>query len=68
MTTVLPMRNKRAKKQVERVISLRIPGDLDDKVNEAAKTTRIRKADVLRMAVDRGVDRLLEQLKTESVA
>lgn len=60
------MSTKRIGKNPDRVISLRIPVALNLKAEKAAKTTHLRKSDVLRMAVDRGIDLLLEQLTTET--
>jgi len=50
----------------DQVISLKIPSDLNDKADDAAKASGLKKADVLRLAIDRGIDRLLEQLEVKS--
>lgn len=62
------MSSKPSPKSSEVVVSLRITKQLDSKVRGAAKKTHLKRADVLRMAVDRGVDRLLEQLLGETAA
>lgn len=48
-----------------KTISLRIPETLDTKVDAAAKETGLKRSDVLRLSLDRGIDRLLEQLRGE---
>lgn len=62
------MSSRRSIKSAEVVVSLRIPKQLANKVRAAALKTHLKRADVLRMAVDRGVDRLLEQLTSENAA
>jgi len=62
------MSSRRSLKAAEVVVSLRIPKQLDAKVRGAAAKTHLKRSDVLRMAVDRGVDRLLEQLSGETAA
>lgn len=50
------------------IISIRIPNDLNEKTESAAKAIGLKKADVMRLAIDRGVDVLLAQLnKTATV-
>jgi len=49
-------------KKCDVVVSLRMPEDLDAKVMKAARRTKLKKSDVLRLAVDRGVDMVLAQL------
>lgn len=44
------------------VRSMRISEELDSKVNETARAVGLRKSDVMRLALDRGLDRLIEQL------
>jgi len=62
------MKPKASTRTAEIVVSLRIPKSLDAKVRGAVKKTHLKRSDVLRMAVDRGVDRLLEQLIGETAA
>lgn len=50
------------------VRSLRISVDLDEKVAETARKVGLRKADVQRLALERGLDLLLEQLGKREVA
>jgi predicted DNA-binding protein len=46
-------------------LSVRIPGDLNEKAETAAKDAGLKKADVIRLAIDRGIDVLLAQLKSQ---
>ena len=62
------MSTKCSPKRGERVVTIRISTALDSKVKTASIKTHLRKSDVMRMAVDRGVDVLLEQLGAKSVA
>lgn len=48
----------------ESVVSLRIPFSLNEKIALAAQSVGLRKADVMRLALDRGIDRLAEQLES----
>ena len=48
----------------ESVVSLRIPFALNEKIAMAAQAVGLRKADVMRLALDRGIDRLAEQLES----
>jgi len=50
------------------IISIRVPSDLNEKADAAAKTTGLKKADVIRLAIDRGVDVLLAQLGKASTS
>lgn len=52
----------------EKVVALRIPASLDDKANQAAEKVHLRKADVFRLAIDRGIDLLLDQLSSKPAA
>jgi uncharacterized protein (DUF1778 family) len=45
-----------------KVVTLRIQTSLDEKVDAAASTTGLKRSDVLRLAIDRGLDVLLSQL------
>lgn len=47
---------------VEKVITIRILESINEKVEDASKVTGLKKADVLRLAIERGVDVLLKQL------
>lgn len=44
------------------IISIRLTVELNAKAESAAKETGLKKADVIRLALDRGVDVLLSQL------
>lgn len=50
----------------DQIISIRIPADLNEKTESAARSTGLKKADVLRLSIDRGIDRLLEQLEVKA--
>lgn len=47
---------------------LTIDADLDTKVRDAAKKTKLSNQAVMRMSLDRGIDVLLTQLLGESAA
>ncbi len=44
------------------IVTLRIRPELNEKTAIAAQAVGLRKSDVMRLALDRGIDRLLEQL------
>ena len=46
-------------------ITFRVSEELADKVSAAAVATKINRSNLLRLAVDRGIDRLLEQLEAK---
>jgi hypothetical protein len=52
----------------DKVLNLRIPGDLDDKAAEVAAKVKLKKSDTMRLAMDRGLDVLLEQLSAAPAA
>lgn len=43
-------------------ISIRVPRDLEDKIDEAAVKTRLAKQDVMRLGLERGIEVLVAQL------
>ena len=45
------------------MLSLRIPDELNWKITISAEAAKMPRAAMLRMAIDRGLDRLLEQLQ-----
>jgi hypothetical protein len=47
------------------VVTLRITKELADKTMEASKAIGLRRSDVMRLSLDRGLERLLEQLDTK---
>lgn len=47
------------------VVTLRIRPELNDKAAAAAEAVGLKRADVMRLALDRGIDRLLEQLEAK---
>lgn len=46
------------------VLSIRVPNELHEKTENAARETGLKKADIIRLSLDRGVDILLAQLTT----
>lgn len=52
----------------DKVLNLRIPSDLDDKAAEVAAKVKLKKSDTMRLAMDRGLDVLLEQLSAAPAA
>jgi len=50
------------------VVPVRIPADLNDKISAASMSVHLTRADVIRLAVDRGIDVLLAQLAPASSA
>ncbi len=55
-------------KEAVKTISLRVPETLDQKIDTTAGEVGLSRADVIRLSLDRGMDRLLEQLKPASAA
>lgn len=49
-------------RQRQQIISLRIPPEIAVKAAAAAKKLKMKKSDIYRLATDRGIDVLLEQL------
>lgn len=49
----------------EKVISIRFPDDLVKLADDAACRLGLKRADVIRLAIPRGVERLLEQLEPQ---
>ena len=49
-----------------KAITLRIPETLDQKVETTAAEVGLSRADVIRLSLDRGMDRLLEQLRGDA--
>ena len=52
----------------DQIISIRIPNELIEKAEAAAKATGLKKADVLRLSFDRGIEILIAQLTAPVVA
>jgi len=52
----------------DQIITIRVPNELNEKSESAAKATGLKKADVLRLSIDRGIDILLAQLTTPALA
>lgn len=46
-------------------LSIKIPADLNEKADAAAKSVGLKKADVIRLAIDRGIDVVLRQLESK---
>jgi hypothetical protein len=59
---------KAPRKSEEKVLNLRIPNDLDTKAEEVAGKVKLKKADAMRLAMDRGLDVLLAQLSAAPAA
>ncbi len=51
----------------DQIISIRVPNELNEKADAAARATGLKKADVLRLSIDRGVDILLAQLTGQAI-
>lgn len=47
------------------MLSLRIPDELSAKITRSAVTSKMPRSAMLRLAIDRGLDRLLEQLEAK---
>jgi hypothetical protein len=45
-------------------LGLRITEELNEKINMATAASKLSKSAMLRLAIDRGIDRLLDQLET----
>lgn len=52
--------SKKAKIKGEQILPLRVPEDMRLKVRDLATRTRLSDADIMRMAIDRGLGRLEE--------
>jgi len=50
------------------IISIRVPVELNEKAESAAATLGLKKADVLRLSFDRGVEVLIAQLTGQVTA
>jgi hypothetical protein len=50
------------------IVTLRIRPELNEKTAIAAQAVGLRKSDIMRLALDRGIDRLLEQLHANQEA
>ncbi|QJE95245.1 ribbon-helix-helix protein, CopG family [Luteolibacter luteus] len=50
-------------KEGSKRVTLSIPDKIDQKVDAAVGETGLSRAAVIRLSLDRGIDRLLEQLK-----
>lgn len=47
------------------LLSLRISPELSEKIAAGASATKLSRSAMLRLAIDRGIDRLLEQLEVQ---
>ena len=52
----------------DKVVHLRIPDDLDTKAAEVAAKVKLKKPDAMRLAMDRGLDILRDQLSSAAPA
>jgi hypothetical protein len=52
----------------EKQVSLYVTDAIRIKVENASLSTGLKKSDVMRLAIDRGVDVLIKQLETEETA
>lgn len=52
----------------DKVLNLRISEELDAKAADVAAKVKLKKSDAMRLAMDRGLDVLLEQLSAAPVA
>ena len=50
------------------LLSLRISSDLAEKINAGASATKLGRSAMLRLAIERGIDRLIEQLEVKQPA
>lgn len=48
------------------MLSIRIPAELNDRADAAAKEVGLKKSDVIRLAIDRGIPVVIAQLSTHS--
>lgn len=54
--------NRTRTRAMGRIVPIRLPEPLVRKLDEAATQTQLKRSDVMRMSIERGVDVLLEQL------
>ena len=52
----------------EQIITVRVPNELNEKADAAARLLGLKKADVLRLSFDRGIEVLVEQLTGQVLA
>jgi predicted DNA-binding protein len=55
--------DRSAENRKDVVVTLRISPELNEKTAMASKAVGLKRADIMRLALDRGVERLLEQLE-----
>ena len=55
--------DKSAETRKDVVVTLRMSPELNEKTVMASKAVGLKRADIMRLALDRGVERLLEQLE-----
>jgi hypothetical protein len=60
--------NKPPTAPADKVVHLRIPDDLDTKAAEVAAKVKLKKPDAMRLAMDRGLDILRDQLSSAAPA
>jgi hypothetical protein len=54
-----------AETRKETIVSLRIPPELNEQTAIAAQAVGLKKSDVMRLALKRGIERLMEQLEAK---
>lgn len=61
-------KTKRATRNLGKPVPIKLTPALEKKIEAAGLSTGLKKSDIMRMAVERGVDVLLAQLNGESPA
>ena len=56
--------NKSTSRQLSKPVSLKLTPQVESKLLEASTQTGLKRSDILRMSVDRGIDVLIGQLTT----
>jgi predicted DNA-binding protein len=52
----------------DQIITVRVPNELNEKADAAARLLGLKKADVLRLSFDRGIEVLIAQLTGQALA
>lgn len=63
----MPARKSAASRNLTMAVPIKLTPAIETKVIAAAKETGLKKSDILRMSVERGVDVLLAQLNSNPV-
>lgn len=60
------MSQEKAKRSTAQNVPVRVPADLNEQIDEAARVTKLSKQDVMRLSMERGLKILVAQLMPDS--